>query len=44
MSEDFISDEIINPDEAYLEKCYMIDYLGDAVRSIDQIYEDIKMN
>ncbi len=44
MSEEFISDEIINPDEAYLEKCYMIDYLGDAVRSIDQIYEDIKMN
>ncbi|MDI3503258.1 MAG: spermidine/putrescine transport system substrate-binding protein [Candidatus Cloacimonadota bacterium] len=44
MGADFIENKIINPDEAYLEKCDMIEYLGDAVRSIDQIYEAIKMN
>nr|MDK2851022.1 spermidine/putrescine transport system substrate-binding protein [Candidatus Cloacimonadota bacterium] len=44
MGEAFIQNKIINPDEEYLDKCYMIEYLGDAVRSIDQIYESIKMN
>jgi len=44
MGEDFINNKLINPDDEYLEKCYMIDYLGEAARSFDQIYEDIKMN
>jgi spermidine/putrescine-binding protein len=44
MGEEFIQNKIINPDDEYLEKCYMIDYLGDAIRSLDRIYEAIKMN
>ncbi|MCB5253468.1 MAG: spermidine/putrescine ABC transporter substrate-binding protein [Candidatus Cloacimonadaceae bacterium] len=44
MDADFINNKIINPDDEYLDKCYMIDFLDEAVRSIDQIYEDIKMN
>ncbi len=44
MGEAFILNELINPSEEYLEKCYMIDFLGDEARKIDSIYEDIKMN
>jgi len=44
MGEEFVNNEIINPSDEYLEKCYMIDYLGDSIRSIDQIFESIKMN
>ncbi|MCB5265579.1 MAG: spermidine/putrescine ABC transporter substrate-binding protein [Candidatus Cloacimonetes bacterium] len=40
----FINNKIINPDEEYLDKCYMLDYLGEEIRNIDKIYEDIKMN
>ena len=44
MDEEFINNKIINPDEEYLDKCYMLDYLGEDIRDIDKIYEDIKMN
>ncbi len=44
LGDDFINNKLINPDDEYLDKCYMIDYLGEAARSFDQIYEDIKMN
>ena len=44
LGEDFMANPLINPDPAYLEKCEMINYLGDRVRRIDQIYEAIKLN
>ncbi len=44
MGEEFMNNPIINPDDEYLDKCYMIEYLGEAIRSIDHIYESIKMN
>ncbi|MFW5628111.1 MAG: polyamine ABC transporter substrate-binding protein [Candidatus Cloacimonadaceae bacterium] len=44
MGEAFVQNELINPTEEYLEKCYMIDFIGDEARKIDNIYEDIKMN
>lgn len=44
MGENFLQNELINPSDEYLDKCFMIDYLGEAARNIDQIYEDIKMN
>jgi len=44
MGDEFVNNKLINPDDEYLDKCYMIEYLGEDARSIDQIYEDIKMN
>ena len=44
MGEAFIYNKLINPDDEYLDKCHMIEYLGEEARNIDQIYEDIKMN
>lgn len=44
MGEAFINNKLINPDAEYLDKCHMIEYLGEEARNIDQIYEDIKMN
>lgn len=40
----FIENELINPSDEYLDKCHMIDFLGDEARKIDNIYEYIKMN
>ncbi|MDY0337864.1 MAG: spermidine/putrescine ABC transporter substrate-binding protein [Candidatus Cloacimonadaceae bacterium] len=44
LEEDFVNNLLINPDDTYLQKCHMIEYLGDRVKSIDQIYEAIKLN
>lgn len=44
MGEEFMANELINPTEEYLDKCYMIDFIGDDARKIDNIYEEIKMN
>lgn len=44
LGEEFQANPLINPDPAYLQKCTMIEYLGEAVKSIDQIYEAIKLN
>lgn len=41
---EFVSNKLIYPDAEYLEKCSMIDYLGEKVKSIDRIYEAIKLN
>ena len=44
LDEAFVDNAQTNPPAEYLQKCYMIEYLGDQVRSIDQIYESIKLN
>lgn len=44
LGEAFVGNIFINPSEAYLQKCYMIDFIGDDARKIDEIYEEIKMN
>ncbi len=41
---DFMENPLINPDAAYLDKCYTIEYLGEEVRRMDEIYEMIKLN
>ncbi len=35
---------LIYPPEEYLQKCYMINAIGDEVKKIDALYEAIKMN
>lgn len=44
LDQDFVNNSLINPDDVYLEKCHMIEYLAERVKSIDQIYEAIKLN
>ncbi|MDY0151540.1 MAG: spermidine/putrescine ABC transporter substrate-binding protein [Candidatus Cloacimonas sp.] len=38
------ADKMIYPDAAYLQKCYMINALGEEIKKIDALYEAIKMN
>ena len=40
----FVDNPLINPTDEYLDKCHMIEYLGDRIKGIDQIYEAIKLN
>ena len=35
---------LIYPDDAYLQKCYMIQAIGEEVKKIDALYEAIKLN
>ncbi|HPN40491.1 MAG TPA: spermidine/putrescine ABC transporter substrate-binding protein [Candidatus Cloacimonadota bacterium] len=35
---------LIYPDDAYLQKCHMIRFLGDEVTKINDLFEKIKMN
>jgi len=35
---------LIYPDAAYLQKCYMINALGERVKKIDKLFEAIKLN
>lgn len=48
VAKDMLSPEIVNnsliyPSPAYLEKCFMIEYLGEEIKKIDALYEQIKM-
>ena len=36
--------QFIYPPAEYLQKCYMINAIGDEVKKIDVLYEAIKMN
>ncbi|MDZ4181444.1 MAG: spermidine/putrescine ABC transporter substrate-binding protein, partial [Candidatus Cloacimonadaceae bacterium] len=38
------NNKLIYPDPAYLEKCTMIEAIGDRVRNIDAIFEKIRLN
>jgi spermidine/putrescine transport system substrate-binding protein len=44
MSAEFKNNPTINPGDEYLDKCYMIEFIGDDVKKIDAIYEQIKLN
>lgn len=44
LGEDFMNNPLINPDPKYLERCEMINYLGDEVRKMDKEYEKIKLD
>ncbi len=37
------NNKLIYPDKAYLDKCSMIEFIGDKVKAIDSEYEQIKM-
>ncbi|MDZ4122158.1 MAG: spermidine/putrescine ABC transporter substrate-binding protein, partial [Candidatus Cloacimonadaceae bacterium] len=43
LDEEIRSNPYIYPDHSYLDKCYMIEPIGESVRRIDAVYEQIKM-
>ncbi|HNX38473.1 MAG TPA: spermidine/putrescine ABC transporter substrate-binding protein [Candidatus Cloacimonadota bacterium] len=48
VASDMLSPEIRNnpliyPDKTYLDKCFMIEFIGDKLKAIDSAYEQIKM-
>ncbi len=43
LDESIRNNKLIYPDHSYLDKCYMIEPIGDGVKAIDAIYEQIKM-
>jgi len=43
LPEEIRANPLIYPDHSYLEKCYMINPLGEEVKKIDAIYEQIKL-
>ncbi|MDD2331132.1 MAG: spermidine/putrescine ABC transporter substrate-binding protein [Candidatus Cloacimonetes bacterium] len=44
LDEEVKSNPLIYPDSAYLDKCYMLKFLGEDVKRIDAIFEQIKTN
>jgi len=44
LSEEIKTNPLIYPSNEYLQKCYMINAIGDEVKKIDALYEAIKMN
>jgi spermidine/putrescine transport system substrate-binding protein len=38
------NDKLVYPEDEYLQKCYMINSIGDEVKKIDALFEAIKMN
>ncbi|MBM4403903.1 MAG: spermidine/putrescine ABC transporter substrate-binding protein [Candidatus Cloacimonetes bacterium] len=44
LDEEIRENRLIYPEDAYLDKCYAIEALGDRVRVIDALFEKIKLN
>ena len=44
LSESLKNNALIYPGEEYLQKCYMINALGENVKKIDKLFEAIKLN
>jgi spermidine/putrescine transport system substrate-binding protein len=40
----FTGNPLIYPSAEYLDKCYMIEFLGDKVKAINDLFEQIRMN
>lgn len=43
LSEEVRNNKLIYPDDEYLAKCFMIEPIGEEIKKIDAIYEQIKM-
>ncbi|MEN6444540.1 MAG: spermidine/putrescine ABC transporter substrate-binding protein [Candidatus Cloacimonas sp.] len=44
LPEEIKNNALIYPNEQYLQKCYMINAIGENVKKIDKLYENIKLN